>query len=265
MDCNACGSAAININNFTSRATMEANGWHFSWSSSFSFLTLPNSQFCGGVATTSYCGFQSPGDALLSLTLVGSGSGTLDFGNSWTGGSVWAYLNGELLESAEPTNLSVVVNFTFGYGDVLTLSEFPAAAMVINRLTFACSLDRPRRWLTARTAANLRICDDVTVCSITQYQLSAATPTSDTVCMPITSCLPGLQHQTSAATATTDTVCTAISLDETMAPTASTLTLTGSSLSTSTLTTPEHSAVQVRFESACVVDLWTATDRPVKA
>jgi hypothetical protein len=121
MDCNACGSAAIYINNFTSREAMEANGWHFSWSSSFSFLTLPNSQFCGGVATTSYCGFQSPGDALLSLTLVGSGSGTLDFGNSWTGGSVWAYLNGELLESAEPTNLSVVVNFTFGYGGVLQM------------------------------------------------------------------------------------------------------------------------------------------------
>jgi hypothetical protein len=120
---------------------------------------------------------------------------------------VRVYLNGEILEIAEARNLSVVVTFTFGYGDVLALSELSDAVNVINSLSFTCSSDRPRRWLTAMTAGNVHICDDVTVCSSTQYQSSAATPTSDTVCMSITSCLSGLQHQTLAATSTTDTIC----------------------------------------------------------
>jgi hypothetical protein len=143
---------------------MEANGWHFDWNDGHSFLTLPNSYYCSGVPTTSYCGFQSEGDALLSLTLVGSGSGTLDFGNSWTSGSVRVYLNGEILEIAEARNLSVVVTFTFGYGDVLALltSELSDAVNVINSLSFTCSSDRPRRWLTAMTAGNAHICDAAT-------------------------------------------------------------------------------------------------------
>jgi hypothetical protein len=206
---------------------MEANGWHFGWSDNNTFLILPNSRYCGGVPTTSYCGYQSPGDALLSLALVGSGSGTLDFGNSWTNGTVWAHLNGEFLGSADPGNLSVVVNFTFGYGDDIEITETGDGVNVINSLSFTCPSDRPiRRWLTGMTAGNFRICDDVTVCSSTQYQLSAATPTSDTVCTPISSCLPGLQHQTSAATATTDAVCASNTPCTLITPTSSTIALT---------------------------------------
>jgi hypothetical protein len=241
---------------------MELNGWHFSWNDGNSFLTLPNSHYCGGVPRTSYCGFQYPGDALLSLTLVGSGSGTLDFGNSWRAGIVWAHLNGDLLGSADPGNLSVVVNFTFGYGDEIQITETGDGVNVINSLSFTCQSDRPRRWLTAMTAGNLRICADVTVCSSMQYQLSAATPTSDTVCMPISSCLAGLQHQMSAATATTDTACNPVVLVPCITAAPAHTVSKGASISTTSIVGGVSAAVLVIAVVATVLARQNRLPRP---
>eukprot|EP00038_Savillea_parva_P001181 m.102046 g.102046 ORF g.102046 m.102046 type:complete len:428 (+) comp10422_c0_seq1:52-1335(+) len=207
--CNACGTSAPNINDFSSRAAMEASGWVFGWDDAYDFLQLPNAQFCNGVPSTSYCGFQHPGDSLISLTLDGTGQATFSFGNSWAGGTVSAALNGIVLASANPRNLTVNVTFNFSPGDVLTLTEAPTAVHSINGITFSCP-NLPPRWETTATAGHTRVCDMVTTCSSSQYQVAAATTTSDTVCNAITPCLAGLQYQTAAATSTTNAVCSPV-------------------------------------------------------
>ena len=49
FDCNACGTMASNINDFSSRSAMERNGWTFGWDDNYDFLILPNPTFCPNV------------------------------------------------------------------------------------------------------------------------------------------------------------------------------------------------------------------------
>ena len=59
-----------NVNDFSSKAAMEASGWEFSWDDSYVFKRPANrGAFCNGVASSSYCGFKHPGAAQIG-TLV---------------------------------------------------------------------------------------------------------------------------------------------------------------------------------------------------
>jgi hypothetical protein len=49
-NCNVCGTTATNVNDYTSRAAMEAQGWVFGWDDNYDFLPLPNPTFCVGVS-----------------------------------------------------------------------------------------------------------------------------------------------------------------------------------------------------------------------
>ncbi|KAK3269610.1 hypothetical protein CYMTET_21957 [Cymbomonas tetramitiformis] len=134
-----CGTTRSNINDFSSRAAMESNGWAFAWDDDYDFLALPDSTYCSGVASTSFCGFQHPGAGAISLALSGAGSATIDFGNSWASGLVTLYMNGTQVAVAEGSTPSRVATFEFQSGDELVLVEDPMAVIVINHIDFSCS------------------------------------------------------------------------------------------------------------------------------
>ncbi|KAK3270935.1 hypothetical protein CYMTET_20687 [Cymbomonas tetramitiformis] len=137
-----CGPARRGINDFSSRAAMESNGWALDWDDNINhwdFVALPDSTFCNGVASTSYCGFSAPGAGAISLALSGAGSATIDFGNSWVSGLVTLYLNGTQVAVAEGSTPSHAATFEFQSGDELVLVEDPMAVIVINHIDFSCS------------------------------------------------------------------------------------------------------------------------------
>lgn len=212
-NCNVCGTMASNVNDFSSLSAMQASGWVFGWSDRFTFLPLAaRGTFCTGVSAASYCGFQHPGDSLISYTLRGVGTATFSFGNSYTSGSVTAYVNGRRLGTARARTLSVNVTFAFNDGDVLTLTEAPSAVHSINGLWFTC----PQRYMSSVLVPTKGIapysptCALVSTCTSGQYQMAAATATSDTVCMPISSTCPAFHFQSGPATSTSDIQCSPI-------------------------------------------------------
>ena len=95
---------------------METAGWVFDWSDAYVFRPTP-SEFCPNVPASSYCGFESsfeyPGDGSISLQLSGSGTATVDYGNSWTSGTVTLYLNDQAIDTAPANTPSKTKEFTF--------------------------------------------------------------------------------------------------------------------------------------------------------
>ena len=86
---------------------MEQGGWSFSWNDGYIFW--PGDQFCGdyySVPSTSYCGFQYPGDGEISYTFTSSGTADLRYGQSWYAGSVHVKKNEEELDSRNTIGIS---------------------------------------------------------------------------------------------------------------------------------------------------------------
>jgi len=101
-----------NVNSFGSKTTMESAGWAFNWNDAYTF-TLDRGRFCPNVPSASYCGFRYPGDGSISLTLSGSGTVTVDYGNSYPNGVVTLYLNNEAIDSASASRPSKTKEFAF--------------------------------------------------------------------------------------------------------------------------------------------------------
>merc|ERR1719197_1534976 len=79
----------------------------------------------------------------LSATLSGQGTATLRFGNCWNAGTVKAYLNDALIDSASP-NSQKTVQFSFTDGSSLKLKDENGNSVIqLNGIEFACEAAIP--------------------------------------------------------------------------------------------------------------------------
>ena len=111
---------------------MEKEGWVFHWDDVYAFS--PGSKYCKGVPSTSYCGFKSPGDGMLSYTFSYFGIATLKYGQSFDTGSVRVKKN-NIDINARNFRGSSDVKFTFTPSDVLQILEVGSSVMNIHKLT----------------------------------------------------------------------------------------------------------------------------------
>ena len=116
---------------------MESNGWVFDWSDQFDFNP---SGFCDKVPTGAYCGFKFPSDGSISITLGGSGSGFITFGNGYhdPNSAVVLYKNNIIMASAASGISSVTHGFDFRPGDVIRLTEHGDSVIAIHNIVFQC-------------------------------------------------------------------------------------------------------------------------------
>ena len=106
---------------------MENAGWTFSDKSDNKVhIRLPNPTFCKDVPSTSYCGFISPGDLMLSYTFSYTGIAKLKYGHSWKSGCVLVKKNNVEIDSRCSRGVSTTT-FAFSSGDVLQIIEAPFA------------------------------------------------------------------------------------------------------------------------------------------
>jgi hypothetical protein len=126
---------AINANDYSSWATMEAAGW--TWDAGAQCQGDGPRCPAAGHAVDQHCRGTTPQGApnfyiythdstvgTLSLVLPVDGSGTIDFGDcSADPGTVVLAINGVQVEMADPNTNSVVKGIKFSAGDVLTLQD----------------------------------------------------------------------------------------------------------------------------------------------
>ena len=122
---------AINANDHSSSAAMQAAGWtwedtnerdNFDPSGRIHTQVQPACRRGGG---SSYFNYADDGVVgTLSLVLPITGTGTVDFGNCWPDpGTVVLAINGVTVAKADPSTNSVVASIDFHAGDVLTLQD----------------------------------------------------------------------------------------------------------------------------------------------
>lgn len=146
FDC-SCGTSVGNIdgtfplvNALHSQETMRLMGWDFSqiegWAG-FRPAWVENPK-----AKYSYWGYKYPGDGAIQRTLKGSGTVTVDVGNSYHTGATRVYRNAQLVGSAGPTEISKKITFKFANNDVLKIQEEEhhggGGVLVVNSITFTC-------------------------------------------------------------------------------------------------------------------------------
>lgn len=125
---------------FSSKQAMEAGGWSFNWDDTYTFRPNP-ATYCAGVPAASYCGFRSGQlNGGVHLRLVGGGTATVGWGNSWMRGRVELQLNGKVVATAGPRSIAETTEVAFQDGDYLTLVEKDIAVIVINSLQFSCDI-----------------------------------------------------------------------------------------------------------------------------
>jgi len=131
-------------NDFSSVEAMEQGGWTFSWKDSNMFW--PDDKYCGDhwyfkytVPSTSYCGFEQPGDGAISYTFTFDGIADLRYGCSWNFGSVHVKKNEEEIDSINMGESEVT--FDFVAGDVLTIYEVDESVINIHSLTLTERVD----------------------------------------------------------------------------------------------------------------------------
>jgi len=129
-----CGTST-NANAFGSKQQMETAGWAFDWVDNYAFIeaTRPDhASLCANVPAASYCGFKNPVGAVhegsISLQLSGSGTTTIDFGNSYDGGPVKLYLNDQVIDTAPALTPSKTKEFAF------EVRFSPGVAVMVNSL-----------------------------------------------------------------------------------------------------------------------------------
>ena len=111
---------------------MESNGWIFGSNSAEAFA--PGGSYCTDVPSTSYCGYDSSGDLTLSYIFTFSGTATLQYGQSWDGGSVHVNINDEEVDYRSTRGLSTTM-FSFSLGDELKIEERSDSVINIHKLT----------------------------------------------------------------------------------------------------------------------------------
>eukprot|EP00927_Polykrikos_kofoidii_P049946 TRINITY_DN43918_c0_g1_i1.p1 TRINITY_DN43918_c0_g1~~TRINITY_DN43918_c0_g1_i1.p1 ORF type:complete len:764 (-),score=137.21 TRINITY_DN43918_c0_g1_i1:266-2557(-) len=149
--CGTLSEEALNeFGNANSLEDMILAGWMFKWSD-LSLRFRPASLFdVGGVAVplTSYYGWDYPGDGVLSLSLLGAGSATVNFGNARNSGIVTVVVDDSLQSQAMPRELMNVVTFAFHEGSLIEIQEQNGAIIVLNSVKFDCTASKTTTTVT---------------------------------------------------------------------------------------------------------------------
>ena len=125
----------IQLTDFTSKAAMENEGWVFGWNDQNVFAPVPATTYCIGVPATSYCGFTSPGDLIISYTFPNGENGvaTLGYGQSWDSGYVTVSINNVVIDSRNTRGASEIT-FDYNAGDILRIIEIGESVINIHGL-----------------------------------------------------------------------------------------------------------------------------------
>ena len=125
---------------------MQSNGYSFSHpDSEYSFIaagTGDRSTFCTGVPDTSYCGFASPGDGVLSVTIAEAGEVDIEYGSTYSSTSQYVTVDLNGVEVDRVTGLGSNVDNRATYsmnveaGDVVSFSEYGDTVINVHRFTF---------------------------------------------------------------------------------------------------------------------------------
>ena len=125
----------VQLTDFTSKAAMENEGWVFGWNDQNVFAPVPATTYCIGVPATSYCGFTTPGDLIISYTFQNGGNGvaTLKYGQSWDSGYITVSINNVVIDSRN-TRGSSEITFEYNVGDTLRIIEIGDSVINIHGL-----------------------------------------------------------------------------------------------------------------------------------
>lgn len=163
------------LNDFSSKAAMEAAGWQFSWDNRLTFKPEKNRyDLSGQVPWTAYWGLDNPFDATVTLVLKGKGTMTMSFGNCWeySLGYVELFVNGVRKEIAYSLEIDKRITMDFKNGDTIEIREYEAV-IVINDISISCwgccqTVDYPN---VIATMCNVGVTP--TLCrNATKYQLT---------------------------------------------------------------------------------------------
>jgi hypothetical protein len=126
------------MNDFRSWTLMYINGWVFTWDNLLKFKPYKNVYDPKNlISYSSFWGLNDPLDGSIFRFLVGMGTITVDFGNSYVYGDVKLYLNNELKAVAPPLTPRVEVTFDYRHMDVLRFYE-ETAVIVIHKISILC-------------------------------------------------------------------------------------------------------------------------------
>jgi len=167
------------LSNFSSKASMEDNGWIFGWTGADTFRPQRSSDGAA-LPRDAYWGFSEAIDGELALVLHGRGLVRLDFGNARThpGSQVTAMLKGSET-SAVPGERSRLFTVAFEDGDVLKVVE-SNGMIIINSIVFDCMEIRADTTTTVTTTLTLTSTLTETATS-TPTTSSTSTSTTSTV------------------------------------------------------------------------------------
>ena len=121
----------VQLTDFTSKVAMENQGWVFGWNDQYVFA--PGGSYCLGVPLTSYCGFTTPGDLIISYTFPKNGVATLRYGQSWDSGYVTVSINNVVIDSRNTRGESEIT-FEYNAGDILRIIELGDSVINIHGL-----------------------------------------------------------------------------------------------------------------------------------
>merc|ERR1712038_665184 len=138
----------IEVNDFSSRSAMVSSGWTFiNPHPIVDFIADRPSHFCQGIPDASFCGFAFPQELALQYTFSSNGRAVLEWGQSWSGGSVVVIKNGVEIDERNTIG-SQTTEFDVTPGDVVEIRERDTSVINIHGLTI--SPGSGRRELTAR-------------------------------------------------------------------------------------------------------------------
>ena len=121
------------LQNVQNRVAMTQAGWIL-------MVDPDQTGYISNCGTSSFWGYKvgSP-VGKVSATFKGYGNATLNFGNCYSSGSTYVYLNNIRIGSASANQNSIKVNFAYKPHDILRLEEVGTGIVKINALQLRCS------------------------------------------------------------------------------------------------------------------------------
>ena len=120
------------LNDFSSKNAMESDGWTFNWNDQNVFLS--GQKYCKNVPSTSYCGFSSTGDGIITYKFFKAGTAKLIYGQSSDQGSVNVRKNNMVIDFLSSRGESTTI-FDYASGDVLQIEEIGESVINIHSMT----------------------------------------------------------------------------------------------------------------------------------
>ena len=123
---------ATELNDFSTKIIMEADGWTFNCNDKHVFS--PGVEYCKDVPTTSYCGFCRTGNGTISYTFSNAGKAKLIYGQSWDKGSINVKKNNMVID-IRGTRGTSTASFDYASGDVLKIEGIGDSVINIHNIT----------------------------------------------------------------------------------------------------------------------------------